>query len=530
MRDTEEPPIGPIALSLSGGGFRAAGFHLGVLTALQRVGLLPQVRVLSTASGGSLVGAKWLLGLARDEAFEQTHYDLCRFLLEAQPLRKAVRRAAKERLTLTQGFAEVLEESLFDDTRFSSATLREVLESRTHIEEGSFNATVGQTGQPFRFTFSRSNSARIGNQSRNLPRKVAQHLRMSDIVAASAAFPGAFEPMVMPNDFTFPDADLAASAIESFTGGPQGLVDGGVHDNQGISAMLLAARRFDNNPSTATIDLFMVSDAERKLDAPVARVPRKKRRWIPMLRVWHVSFLSWLAILGAGASIYLIWQKVLAERAIHDFRWPNDAIAFGVPIAVAVTLILVILYGRLVLAKALRPVKAQVGTKAWRSLKRLRVRDAVEGLVTRAKSLEGVAAYAFPQRVRSLVYKSVWGNSVLQGRRVACHVYELMENKFEHVDGLYAPKSGLAQCVKRASRLPTGLEMSAPDELDDLQVTGQATAIATLVEYLEGTHGRVRAKWPLEVLELDGFLREDWEALNSTAKPLRPRGPDKGPR
>ena len=91
------------------------------------------------------------------------------------------------------------------------------------------------------------------------------------------------------------------------------------------------------------------------------------------------------------------------------------------------------------------------------------------------------------------------------------------------MDGLYDPKPPLLQCVKRAARLPTGLELSAPDELDDLQVTGQATTIANLIEYLEGTFGRVRSQWPLEVLELDGLLREDWEALNSSGKPQRPR-------
>ena len=530
MSDTEEPPIGPIALSLSGGGFRAAGFHLGVLTALQRVSLLPQVRVLSTASGGSLVGARWLLGLARKEPFEQTHYQLSRYLLKARPLGQAVRRAAKERLTLTQGFAEVLEESLFDDSRFSSATLRELLESRTQIEEGSFNATIAGTGQPFRFTFSRGSSAKIGNETRHLPRKIAQHLRLSDIVAASTAFPGAFEPMVMPNDFTFPDAELAKAAAESVTGGRQSLMDGGVFDNQGISAMLLAAKRFDNNPGQESIHLFMVSDATRKLEAPLARVPRKKPRWIPMLRIWHVSILSWLAILGSFASIYLIWQKVLAERAINDFRWPTDAIAFGVPLAMCAVLILGVLYTRHLVSKTLRPIKAHVGSKVWRSIKRLRVRDAVEALQTRATALEGVATYAFPQRVRSLVYQSVWGNRALNGRRVACQIYELLEDRFKHVDGLYAPEPKLVQCAKRASRLPRGLELGAPDELDDLQVTGQATAIANLVEYLEGTFGRVRSKWPLEVLELDGLLREDWEAINATGKPQRPRPPESGQR
>ena len=65
-----------------------------------------------------------------------------------------------------------------------SPTLREIFESRTASEEGSFNAPVGRNGQPFRFTFSRGNSARIGNQDTHLPRKIAQHLRLSDVVAA----------------------------------------------------------------------------------------------------------------------------------------------------------------------------------------------------------------------------------------------------------------------------------------------------------------------------------------------------------
>ncbi|MEM8711060.1 MAG: patatin-like phospholipase family protein, partial [Planctomycetota bacterium] len=127
---TELAPIGPIALSLSGGGFRAAGFHLGVLTVLQRAGLLDQVRVLSTASGGTLLGARWLIGKVRGESFSDTHFEFAKYLQTAEPLRGAARRAARERLTLTQAIAEEFEEHLFDDSRFASPTLREIFESR----------------------------------------------------------------------------------------------------------------------------------------------------------------------------------------------------------------------------------------------------------------------------------------------------------------------------------------------------------------------------------------------------------------
>ena len=50
---------GAIGLSLSGGGSRAIAFHLGCMRALEDRGLLDRISVLSTVSGGSIVGAMW---------------------------------------------------------------------------------------------------------------------------------------------------------------------------------------------------------------------------------------------------------------------------------------------------------------------------------------------------------------------------------------------------------------------------------------------------------------------------------------
>jgi NTE family protein len=52
--------IRPLGLALSGGGFRATAFHLGVLKRLRELGLLAQVDALSTVSGGSIAGAYWV--------------------------------------------------------------------------------------------------------------------------------------------------------------------------------------------------------------------------------------------------------------------------------------------------------------------------------------------------------------------------------------------------------------------------------------------------------------------------------------
>jgi predicted acylesterase/phospholipase RssA len=65
-------------LALSGGGVRAALFHIGVLARLAELDLLRQVEVLSTVSGGSLVGVRYYLHvknlLEKSAAIEKQDY------------------------------------------------------------------------------------------------------------------------------------------------------------------------------------------------------------------------------------------------------------------------------------------------------------------------------------------------------------------------------------------------------------------------------------------------------------------------
>src|SRR6516165_3702673 len=46
-----------IGLALSGGGFRASIFHLGVIRRLEELGIMPDVSVISSVSGGSIIAA-----------------------------------------------------------------------------------------------------------------------------------------------------------------------------------------------------------------------------------------------------------------------------------------------------------------------------------------------------------------------------------------------------------------------------------------------------------------------------------------
>src|SRR5262249_51885026 len=56
---------GKFGLALSGGGFRASLFHIGVLASLAEHGVLGHVEALSCVSGGSIIGAHYYLELRR---------------------------------------------------------------------------------------------------------------------------------------------------------------------------------------------------------------------------------------------------------------------------------------------------------------------------------------------------------------------------------------------------------------------------------------------------------------------------------
>jgi predicted acylesterase/phospholipase RssA len=92
-----------IGLALSGGGFRAAFFHVGVLAKLAETGLLPRVEVISTVSGGSIVGAAYYIRLRRllqqKADGEITAKDYVRLVVEVDDLlRDAVSRHIRARI------------------------------------------------------------------------------------------------------------------------------------------------------------------------------------------------------------------------------------------------------------------------------------------------------------------------------------------------------------------------------------------------------------------------------------------------
>ncbi|WP_373827733.1 patatin-like phospholipase family protein [Bacteroides heparinolyticus] len=80
-----------LGLALSGGGYRAAAYHIGALRALHKLGVLDKVDVISSVSGGSIIAASYALHEGNYESFEKEF---------SQKMRKGVLHLAFINLTL----------------------------------------------------------------------------------------------------------------------------------------------------------------------------------------------------------------------------------------------------------------------------------------------------------------------------------------------------------------------------------------------------------------------------------------------
>jgi predicted acylesterase/phospholipase RssA len=251
----------PIALALSGGGYRAAVFHAGVIAELRDAGLMP--KALTTVSGGSIIGAWVATGRSPEEFTCRVRggaFNTVRALANAinvARLALAVRLPTENTsvlpvrpFTRTDVQAAVLDRALFHGMRFSELRSRNdapALMIATTCLCGAFGPIVGITAFGALGVNTVQSIAQVGLD--NPPRYRLQERpyfepdsdvapafeekvvlpgshTLAEIVAASGAFPGAF----------------AAEWLQLFPAGPDGadkypFVDGGVTDNLGVALM-----------------------------------------------------------------------------------------------------------------------------------------------------------------------------------------------------------------------------------------------------------------------------------------------------
>lgn len=271
---------GKVGLALSGGGFRASFFHLGVMARLAEVDALRGVEVLSTVSGGSILGAHYYLEVQKlleskpDQAITRQDYiDIVRrvqerFLAGVQKnirmrafddFKKNVRMLFTKDYSRSHRLGELYESELYarvEDGRTSGPrTLPQLLvkpnaekepekfkpkfsnwRRRTKVPMLLLNTTSLNSGHNWHFTASwmgeppglLGEEVDVNERYRRLyykeaPNEGLKNYQLGYAVAASACVPGLFEPLVIPG--LYPERTVR-------------LVDGGVHDNQGVAGLL----------------------------------------------------------------------------------------------------------------------------------------------------------------------------------------------------------------------------------------------------------------------------------------------------
>jgi predicted acylesterase/phospholipase RssA len=286
--------IGKVGLALSGGGFRASLFHIGVLAKLAELDVLRRVEVLSCVSGGSIVGAHYYLQLR--EMLERTecerldenelrsiYIDIVRRVAEdflagvqknvrmrvfSNPL-PLLRSIVSRSYTRTVRLGELLETELFGRVWTDAPPERQpngpLLLSRLRINPkdaiGTFdpkihnwrrktkvpvlilNATTLNTGHAWQYTSSYMGESpwaidphadgtnRLRRMYHNDAPPPHRATHLGQAVVASACVPGLFEPIRLDGLYELEEKGKKAEPLVVRH------VDGGVHDNQGIASL-----------------------------------------------------------------------------------------------------------------------------------------------------------------------------------------------------------------------------------------------------------------------------------------------------
>lgn len=256
----EQPFIG---LALSGGGARAMAFHLGCLRALNDCGILDRVKVISTVSGGSVIGAAWAYSDTSFEDFDGRMTSVLRRGLQWDIIREIFcslhgvkivatllfsgvmslvivigifilsrarrwfrvpsaglenRLAASSRLLPVWGSFTTAFEAALDRVLFRGRTLDKVAKPGLVTV---INACDLRTGTAFRFGSERSGGWRYGKIAGSPP-------TTAKAVAASAAFPILLPPLIEKFEFEH-KGGLHKDTVS--------LTDGGVYDNLGVAVL-----------------------------------------------------------------------------------------------------------------------------------------------------------------------------------------------------------------------------------------------------------------------------------------------------
>jgi NTE family protein len=245
--DPRSSPEPGAALCLSGGGYRAMVFHIGVLWRLYEAGLLATLQRISSVSGGSITAG--LLALK----WRRLSFDPGRLAADFVPeVVTPLRRLADETLdaeaivtgVLLPGRVSDRIAAAYDRHLFAGATLQDLPDMPRFV----INATNIQSGALWRFMKPYMRDYRVGEVK-------TPTVSLARAVAASSAFP----PVLSPCEIRLENDDFTPKSGSDLQRPPFTtrvvLSDGGVYDNLGLET---AWKRYQT---------ILVSDAGGKLKA-----------------------------------------------------------------------------------------------------------------------------------------------------------------------------------------------------------------------------------------------------------------------
>jgi len=228
-------PFENIALSFSGGGFRAASFGLGVLSYLDHItfddhtqdnkktSLLNKITYMSSASGGSFTTSLYALRNVEGKSFEEYYKELYGIMQNDDLLDNTLKTLARdkdwqERPLKNRNFINAFAIT-YDKTMFKGALVKAITAgfhgqpTKTHLQEICLNSTEFYRGQQFRQQVKLQPDplalypfhVTYGNSAIHIDNNKSDDLKLGDLLAASSCFPAGFEPIIFPDDFAHGD-------------------------------------------------------------------------------------------------------------------------------------------------------------------------------------------------------------------------------------------------------------------------------------------------------------------------------------
>lgn len=327
-----------LGLALSGGGYRAAAYHLGTLRKLQKLGILEKVDVLSTISGGSIIGAYYALNQDNFEEFDSSLY---KKLTQKDVIKNVLFSYIGLIIAIIIGcliasvwliifknqglvgisliffllafffkfqffFLPISKriEAVYDSFFFENKSLSD-LPKKPLMAIGSTNL---QTFKPF--TFSRD---RMGDSSYSYGKEPilfeSEKFPIARAVMASSCVPFAFSPVKIAKSF-FKNANQS-NLVHPI------LVDGGLYDNQGI-------HKLTQENSEYYCDTIIVSDAGGGEDKEVTL-----KNTFAVLNYTMESFMYRIKMQQMVQGIYKNTVTVNREITYCPLKWDVENCVSG---------------------------------------------------------------------------------------------------------------------------------------------------------------------------------------------------------